>query len=367
MNRPDEPVARVVHAATPGGSGGPLEPTVVVHDPGEKPLRLYSRLRGPVCELGFLQRALLMAELAMIAYNDEAEAVQAYHWIGFPDVTFFDRDGAQAYRVRNEHDCVVACRGTEPHEWNDIEADANVTSVVAETVGRVHRGFKREVDDLWPMLETALMDNEKPLWICGHSLGGAMATICAGRCLLSHIDTNPAELYTFGSPRVGNRRYVSFVQLKHFRFVNNNDIVTRVPPGWLGYRHSGSEIYFDHRGNIREIGGWRRRWDRAKGFLSSLRHFKIDHFTDHSIHQYIQCLVSAVAQQTDRGRAEQTSGQLGVSVAAGSDSHPHHGELPISSAEPHSSATTLSSATPCGDGWAVRPCPTSPQNLNRSG
>ena len=354
MNRPDEPIAGVVHAAAPEETGGPLEPTVVVHDPGEKPLRLYSRLRGPICELGFLRRALLMAELAMIAYNDEAEAVQAYHWIGFPDVTFFDRDGAQAYRVRNEHDCVVACRGTEPHEWNDIEADANVTSVVAETAGRVHRGFKREVDDLWPMLETALMDNEKPLWICGHSLGGAMATICAGRCLLSHIDTNPAELYTFGSPRVGNRRYVSFVNLKHFRFVNNNDIVTRVPPGWLGYRHSGSEIYFDHRGNIREIDGLHRRWDRAKGFLRSLRRFKIDHFSDHSIHQYIEYLVSAVAQQTGRGPTEQTSTQQAAPVSAGSDLHPQQGVLPVSSARTR------------GDRWAACPHPTKSQNSNRS-
>ena len=51
--------------------------------------------------------------------------------------------------------------------------------VIAETAGRVHRGFKREVDDLWPRLEQALVNNTRPLWFAGHSLGGAMATICA--------------------------------------------------------------------------------------------------------------------------------------------------------------------------------------------
>jgi len=66
-----------------------------------------------------------------------------------------------------------------------------------------------------------------------------MAAICAGRCRLSYIRSNPRALYTYGSPRVGNRRYVNYVQLEAYRWVNNNDIVTRVPPSWLGYRHKG--------------------------------------------------------------------------------------------------------------------------------
>ena len=146
------------------------EPVAVVHDAGEVLLRLHSRLTGPICELTFLQRSLLMAELAMIAYNDEQEAKRAYELIGLTDVTFYDRDGSQAYRVRNDHDCVISCRGTEPNEWNDIRADANAASVLAETAGRVHRGFKTEVDDLWPMIETALAgkalddDGRKDTW-----------------------------------------------------------------------------------------------------------------------------------------------------------------------------------------------------------
>ena len=103
---------------------------------------------------------------------------------------------------------MIVCRGTEPNDWNDIRADLDLALVIAETAGRVHRGFKREVDDLWPRLEQALVNNTQPLWFTGHSLGGAMATICASRCKLSYIQSNPRALYTFGSPRVGNRRYV---------------------------------------------------------------------------------------------------------------------------------------------------------------
>ena len=158
---------------------------------------------GRFGELTFLQRSLLFAELAMISYNDEDEARRAGQIIGLPDVTFYNRDGSQAYRFRNDYDCVIACRGTEPNEWNDIRADANAASVLAETAGKVHRGFKTEVDDLWPMLETALISNEQPLWFCGHSLGGAMATICAGRCFLSHIRKHARATFFLWQPASG--------------------------------------------------------------------------------------------------------------------------------------------------------------------
>jgi len=288
----------------------------VVKDPGEEPLVVHSNVTGPIAELSFLRRSLLFAELAMIAYNDEDEARRAATLAGFPDVTFFDNDGSQAYRFRNEVDCVIACRGTEPNEWNDIQADANAASVIAETAGKVHRGFKKEVDDLWPLIETALLDNQHSLYFCGHSLGGAMAMIGAGRCFLSHIDTNPNELFTFGSPRVGNKRYVNYVKLNHYRFVNNNDIVTRVPPVMLGYRHCGSEVYLDRNGRIRKLNLLSRRRDRWQGFLRGLRRWKIDHFSDHSIHQYIQAIYKAVREEDQRidqgGQAKSASNYADV-------------------------------------------------------
>ena len=86
----------------------------------------------------------------MISYNDEAEALRAAQAIGFPEAQLFEHDGSQAFRFRNEHDVVVACRGTEPTEWNDIQADANAVMAVVGTFGNVHSGFNREVDDLGP-------------------------------------------------------------------------------------------------------------------------------------------------------------------------------------------------------------------------
>lgn len=275
----------------------------VVQDLGESPLELYSNIRGPIAALGFLEKSLLFAELAMIAYNDTDEAQRACAAIGFEDAVLFDNDGSQAFRFRSPYDCVVACRGTEPNQWNDIRADVNAVSVWAETVGKVHCGFKREVDDLWPMLEEVLAYNTQPLWFCGHSLGGAMATLCAQRCYRSYIHSNPAELYTFGAPRVGNRVYVTDAALPHYRWVNNNDIVTRMPPRWLGFHHTGEEVYLDHRGRLRESTGWQRTRDRLRGMLRGLRRGKIDAFSDHSIHQYIAAIRLA------KGEAEPPAAQ----------------------------------------------------------
>ena len=269
----------------------------VIQDVGERPLVLHSDVRAPLASLSFLRRALALAELAMIAYNDEAEALRAARAIGFPEAQLFDHDGSQAYRFRNEHDVVLACRGTQPNEWNDIQADANAVLSVVGTLGNVHSGFNREVDDLWPVLEDLLRGSHQPIWFCGHSLGGAMATICAYRCTTSSITKDPRELHTFGSPRVGCKRYIRHAKVTHYRWVHNNDVVTRVPPVWMGYRHCGDEVYLDRYGRIRKLTGVLRSRDRWRGLLGGLLKWRLDMLSDHSIHLYTQHIAAAVKSE----------------------------------------------------------------------
>jgi triacylglycerol lipase len=264
---------------------------------GEAEAKVYSQLDGPIEGLSMLRRSLLFAELSNLSYLSRCEAGLLANRIGFPEIRFYDRDGAQAYIFANGDDTVVTCRGTQPDDWNDLKADLDLKRAMAETVGWVHRGFKREVDDLWPRLEQALVNNERTLWFTGHSLGAAMAAICAGRCKLSYIKSNPRALYTYGSPRVGSRRYVNYVQLETFRWVNNNDIVTRVPPAWLGYQHKGQEVYLNAYGRIRRLTHWQRVKDRWRGFLRGLRENRFDPFADHSIVQYVAHIRAAVEEE----------------------------------------------------------------------
>jgi triacylglycerol lipase len=260
-----------------------------------------SKLTGPIKDWGLYRKSLLFAELARIAYLNEERATLGARQIGFTTSKFIELDGAQAYIFSNDIDIVIACRGTEPREWNDIKADANAWPIIAETIGRVHRGFKKEVDDLWPVLEKELIHNTKELWLCGHSLGAAMATICASRCRLSYIKSNPIELFTYGSPRVGTKKYVTHCVVKHTRWVNNNDVVTRVPPVWLGYRHVGNEMYLNAYGKVRKMTGYQRFKDRYRGFIMGIKQGRIDHFSDHSIASYIQ-YIHQVLLESEEGK-----------------------------------------------------------------
>lgn len=258
---------------------------------------LSEPLSGPIDDLSLLRQSLLFAEVAKLSYYRDDVVREAARQVGMEEVQYFENDGAQAYVFGNQYDRIVACRGTEPNEWNDIRADVNAISVIAESMGRVHRGFKQEVDDLWPVIEQYLRDNDKTLWFTGHSLGGAMATICAGRCKISEIPSNPQGLFTFGSPRVGDKRYINFVKIHHYRWVNNNDIVTRVPPMWMGYRHSGHEMYFNAFGRLRKYRPWRRFRDRMHGLMMSLAKWKIDWLCDHSMAFYVANIKQAIEDE----------------------------------------------------------------------
>ena len=241
-----------------------------------------------ISKLDFWQRSVLFAELSAIAYMDKSAATKAVKKIGFTTVEYYDIGGAQAYRFLNKTDVVIACRGTEPTQWNDIAADLRATPVPSESVSRVHKGFKREVDDLWPVVCDDLERVKKrTLWFTGHSLGAAMATIMASRCCHEPSLADPAELYTYGSPRVGWKKYCATFSCTHHRWVNNNDIVTRVPPALIGYRHDGTEHYLNAYGQYRSPGVWQRVKDRLRGLWFGIKKGKIDSFSDHLITEYI--------------------------------------------------------------------------------
>ena len=137
-------------------------------------------------EMNIKEKSLLFAKLARDAYGDEKAVKKLAKEHGFTKTKFYDIGGAQAYRFESKTDVVVACRGTEPTEFNDLKADLKAFPVKSETVSRVHRGFKAEVDELWPEVSVDIINVKKALWFCGHSLGAAMATIMASRCALNY-------------------------------------------------------------------------------------------------------------------------------------------------------------------------------------
>lgn len=229
-----------------------------------------------------LERANKFAKMADIAYKDDASFKQ----FGYTDSIFIDKDGAQAYAVWNDKEIIFVFRGTEPNELSDVLADLNALPKKSMTDGWVHSGFRGELDKIWSDIKPlAESHKEKDCFVCGHSLGAAMATICTSR-LEEFRSVN--ELYTYGSPRVGTCSFVRGVKTTHWRFVNNNDVVTRVPLFLMGYKHHGNLVYINHYGKIRKMTIWQRMKDRFRGWRDGL----LDPISDHGMPNYVNYTVS---------------------------------------------------------------------------
>lgn len=238
--------------------------------------------------MSYVGKCNKMALCAKYAYLDGEDAKGLYKELGYSYHRFFDVDGAQAHVVWNKDEFVLCFRGTEPTELSDVLADLNAWPDRAEVGGLVHNGFQNELEKLWPQLEKLIdRHTQAPIkfFITGHSLGGAMATIAASRC-----KDSVTALFTYGSPRVGNRTFIdNFKNVKHYRHVNNNDIVTGVPFWLMGYRHHSEARYINFYGNIRKVTPWQRFKDKWRGRWAALKKgMPFDGAVDHGMDYYCE-------------------------------------------------------------------------------
>lgn len=141
-------------------------------------------------------------------------------------------------------DAVTAIRGTEGTlEWiQDAKFDAVKCPFLAGA-GSTEDGFTAMYNSLTtgqaagsPGLAKALstVPWKKPvnsLTICGHSLGGALATLLA-LDLAANTTFNKPAVYTYASPRTGDPLFVSTynqVVPNTFRIANRIDLVPKLP------------------------------------------------------------------------------------------------------------------------------------------
>jgi len=205
-----------------------------------------------------LANAWWLAEASTLAYADEAFAAERFKKAGFDEVRFFDKRSTQCFVASNREFAVVAFRGSEvwrrrgANDGHDLAADfttnANFWLVDWAHGAKVHRGFKNALDEVWEDLFPYLAVLQRrgcKIWMTGHSLGAALATLAADRY------GEVQGVYTFGSPRVGNRRFKEGFSIRTYRFVSGNDIVARLPPPGF-YAHVGEPRFIDYEGSIRD-------------------------------------------------------------------------------------------------------------------
>lgn len=140
-------------------------------------------------------------------------------------------------------------------------ADFEVTKRNYETYPQcdcqVHNGFYTAVKNLKEhVIKSVIEIKEKTGYsnviVTGHSLGAAVAQLIGME--LSAVDIKN-QVYNFGQPRVGDKKYANFVNViseELVRFTHDKDMVPHVPPREMGYLHSCREVFEDKSGFLKE-------------------------------------------------------------------------------------------------------------------
>jgi hypothetical protein len=158
--------------------------------------------------------------------------------VGLRQIAFFQsrQVGTQAFLVETisaPRFAALVFRGTEQNFCDWVTDLKTVPTQIATSDVRVHDGFEEALDAVWSSVSRALADLDCPVFYAGHSLGAALATIAASR--------RPTEaVYTFGSPRVGNKAFAALLRsVALYRIVDDTDIVTTLPLEEMGFTHVG--------------------------------------------------------------------------------------------------------------------------------
>lgn len=233
----------------------------------------YSRFAPEYDTTGYnRQDALSFAIASYAVYRKATPARRQFESWGFDTVEFFSvtrgRDiDTQGIVARSDDIILAAFRGSESKaDWN---ANFQAVKDPGPLDGGVHEGFQDAFHAATFDIGSAigrLRDNDQQVWITGHSLGGALAVLLAATLRAAGPPSRVpvTGLYTFGSPRVGDKRFAKQFDLAldgpNFRVVNLADLVPHLPPEML-FSHGGNRILFfdDGRRSSR-----RRFWVEAK-------------------------------------------------------------------------------------------------------
>ena len=195
------------------------------------------------------EKIIKSLDLATAAYRD----IQPYSlhtctsMINVPSVD-------QCFLRRDRDVLRITFRGTDrPSEWK-TNLEFSEKSIPYDNVNpkiKVHSGFLKSycAAGMRDVILKSITDDIHYIRISGHSRGAALAVLCA-------VDiqyNNPGrdiEVVLFGCPRVGNKQFMLSYNKrvnKTVRVENSNDIVTKVPFPFMGFRHVGARLHIGKR------------------------------------------------------------------------------------------------------------------------
>lgn len=199
-----------------------------------------------------LECRFLCASVAAYGINSIGKLVPSdpyYSAVGFltPPIAFVaGEDDIDACLVgTTDQGVVLAFRGTIPPDIHDQQSlldwisDLSDAPIAAPGIpGKVHEGFWQGLSALWePMVKEIKQQmhgsgQPLPLYITGHSKGGALSSLAALRLKLQ-AGIVPTAIYTYASPHPGDTTFASQYKLEipnHTRYEYGNDIVPHLVP-----------------------------------------------------------------------------------------------------------------------------------------
>lgn len=275
----------------------------------------------------------VLATLSAYAYSDRRTVAMIAGRLGLEgcrclrftqDVdAMFIRSTAYLLVSQNGRVAILCYRGTEPTNLVNWLGDADVTPEELFLNGKrfpVHGGFYRNARATEVQVVEALrrvLPEVEALYLTGHSLGGAMASMMSAILTMDPQYDDIAKVlrgvYTFGQPMIGDSKLADECNKealggKVFRYIYREDLVPRLPPWSSGsFAHFGREYRFgkswkDHSGHrLTQI--WSGLWGLWIALLSSflslfrvVRHLRLPYsIYHHEPQHYIKALPPGTA------------------------------------------------------------------------
>lgn len=191
-------------------------------------------LNSRISTENLIQHLAVMSNAAWDAYFPAPETDWGCDW------ELITKDGSECLLITDKTATILAFRGTS--DFRDWRTDADARKLSFDGIGHIHAGFGHSWRSLEHSVLKAIPAETQELWITGHSLGGALATVAA-QALMPFFSIR--SVVTFGSPRVFGPRTAHTVNWNFrnliYRVVHSNDVVPRVP-GPFRFRHVGIPI-----------------------------------------------------------------------------------------------------------------------------
>lgn len=165
------------------------------------------------------------------------------------------------YAVKRERDTLyLFFEGSDgKNDWkNNLDFPVKPYKRMGKTVWFAHRGFLRTWKEIEPFLANKIADKSvRKIVVAGYSHGGALAMLCHEYVWYHRPDLRTVtEGYGFGAPRVfwGVRTAELRSRWKTFTVIRNvDDLITHLPPAFLGFSHMGTLLKIGKKGNYSSI------------------------------------------------------------------------------------------------------------------